>query len=215
MSDISQVLLASEFLFRCVLSVALGGIIGLEREFRHKAAGFRTHILICLGATALTFLSIQFSYTGDPGRIAGQIVSGVGFIGGGAILHSQKMIQGLTTAATLWAAATLGMLIGGGLTLPSIAFTIICLFVLLFSSRISQIRKPRRNYTVSLEIFNPDVLDEIDYFLSHYEMSVDQKQLSRQKGLHLDLTYSAAPLMHHVFLKKLLALQGVGHVMAL
>ncbi len=202
-----------EFVGRCLLAMVLGGIIGLEREFKLKPAGIKTHMLICLGATALTFLSFQMSFNGDPSRIAAQIVSGIGFIGGGAILHSHKMVQGLTTAATLWAAASLGMLIGAGYVFASCAFTLICLVILVFSTQMSSTKLIRKNYSVSMEIADPDVLSEIDLIIGHTEISVDSKILSRKKRLHLDINYYATPLSQHVFMKRILTLRGVGQVL--
>lgn len=99
-------------LLRVLAALAAGGLIGLERELHDKPAGFRTNILICLGAAVFTVLSGHT--TGDSGRIAAQIVTGVGFLGAGAILHAQGQILGLTTAATIWAVASLGMAFGAG-----------------------------------------------------------------------------------------------------
>lgn len=187
----------------------------MEREYKNKSAGLKTHILICLGATALTFLSIQFSFHGDPGRIAAQIISGVGFIGGGAILHSHKVVQGLTTASTLWAAASLGMLIGGGLIIPAFIFTAVCMVVLLGSTRMSNTRIIRQNYSVSLEISDPGVLPQIEKLIGKYELTVDTKVLSRQKKLFLELNYYATPLAQHLFFQRVLTLQGVGVVLTI
>jgi len=113
-----------EILVKVTLSVALGLIIGLEREMTNKTAGLRTHILICLGSTVFTILSLHAFDVGivqdgvriqnDPARIAAQIVTGIGFIGGGAVLHYGVNIYGLTTAATIWITASLGMAVGAG-----------------------------------------------------------------------------------------------------
>jgi len=113
-----------EILVKVSLSVALGLIIGLEREMTNKTAGLRTHILICLGSTVFTILSLHSFDAGlihdgiriqnDPARIAAQIVTGIGFIGGGAVLHYGVNIYGLTTAATIWITASLGMAVGAG-----------------------------------------------------------------------------------------------------
>jgi putative Mg2+ transporter-C (MgtC) family protein len=98
-----------KLLFACLA----GGLIGVEREFRDKSAGFRTLILICLGATLFTMMSPRFAAIGDPGRIAAGIVSGIGFLGAGVILRDRGRIMGLTTAATIWMTAAIGMAIGG------------------------------------------------------------------------------------------------------
>lgn len=96
-------------------SVACGAIVGSEREKQEKPAGLRTLILVCLGATAFTMASFAFvTTTGDSGRVAAQIVTGIGFLGAGAILHGTGMIRGMTTAATIWAIAATGMIVGIG-----------------------------------------------------------------------------------------------------
>lgn len=98
-----------------IFSIIIGGLIGAEREFHDKAAGFRTITFICFGSTLFTILSIELSGNQfDPVRIAANIVSGIGFIGAGVILHDRGRIVGLTTASTIWIAAALGMCIGIG-----------------------------------------------------------------------------------------------------
>ena len=117
-------LILTEFdmILRLCLSFIAGAIIGFERSSRRQAAGLRTHILIATGATLLMLLSIylpqQFSSAhraGDPGRIAAQVVSGIGFLGAGAIIRLGNNVRGLTTAASLWFVAAVGLAIGGGM----------------------------------------------------------------------------------------------------
>lgn len=110
-------------IIKLFLAVLLGGLLGIEREFRDKAAGFRTVILICLGATLFTIVSIHFYGSADPARIAAQIVTGVGFLGAGAILREGGRIVGLTTAALIWMAAAIGMAIGSGRYILAITAT--------------------------------------------------------------------------------------------
>lgn len=111
----------ADILFRIVLSIALGAGIGLERELTNKWAGLRTHMLVCLGSCLFTLLSIYGFSTvittypmGDPGRVAAQILTGIGFIGGGTVLRQGSTVYGLTTAATLWVVASIGMACGCG-----------------------------------------------------------------------------------------------------
>lgn len=114
-----------------VLAVLLGGAIGLERELRGKAAGLRTNILICLGAALFTRLSVILAGpAGDPARIAAQIVTGVGFLGAGTILHSRGSITGLTSAATIWLVAAIGTAVGAGAILEASGTTLLVLVVL-------------------------------------------------------------------------------------
>jgi putative Mg2+ transporter-C (MgtC) family protein len=117
---------------RLVLAAFLGGAIGFERELRHKAAGLRTNMLICFGSAMFTVLSGELagSLGGDHTRIAAQIIPGIGFIGAGTILHARGSIVGLTSAATLFVTASVGMAVGGGLYLTAIFATIAVLLAL-------------------------------------------------------------------------------------
>src|SRR5690242_8660028 len=104
-----------QLLLQLGLATVCGGWIGLERELSGKPAGLRTNILICVGATLFTSLSVALSLgRGDPARIAAQILPGVGFIGAGTILHTRGSVSGLTSAATIWVVAAIGMALGGG-----------------------------------------------------------------------------------------------------
>jgi putative Mg2+ transporter-C (MgtC) family protein len=106
-----------EMIQRLLLSAGVGAVLGLEREWRLKSAGLRTHILIALGSTVFTLMSYELA-TGvpgaDPGRLAAQIVTGIGFLGAGAIMRTDSGIHGLTTAATVWVNAALGVAVGAG-----------------------------------------------------------------------------------------------------
>src|SRR5579863_6179103 len=121
---------------RLVLATILGGLIGLERQLKHRPAGLRTNLFICLGAAMYTLLSDELAveHIGDHTRIAAQIIPGIGFIGAGSILHARdKLITGLTTAATIFVVASVGMAVGGGLYLTSIFATgliLLCLYLL-------------------------------------------------------------------------------------
>jgi putative Mg2+ transporter-C (MgtC) family protein len=121
----------AESLFRLGVAAALGGVIGLEREASGKPAGFRTNLLICLGAALVTHLSIEVArdvtlpggFRSDPGRLAAQIVSGIGFLGAGTIIQARGSVVGLTTAATLWVVATIGMAVGAGAYVEAVVAT--------------------------------------------------------------------------------------------
>src|SRR5271166_999145 len=121
---------------RLVLATILGGLIGLERQLKHRPAGLRTNLFICLGSAMYTILSdeLALKYLGDHTRIAAQIIPGIGFIGAGSILHARdRLVTGLTTAATIFVVASVGMAVGGGLYLTSIfatALILLCLFLL-------------------------------------------------------------------------------------
>jgi putative Mg2+ transporter-C (MgtC) family protein len=120
-------------LIRLVLAATLGGLIGLEREFKHRAAGLRTNMFICFGAALFTVLSRGLAAEpSDYTRIAAQIIPGIGFIGAGSILHTRGLTTGLTTAATLFVVASVGMAAGGGLYLTAVFATGLVLLALFF-----------------------------------------------------------------------------------
>ncbi|MBA3672935.1 MAG: MgtC/SapB family protein [Gemmatimonadaceae bacterium] len=125
-----------DLLVKLLLAVLLGGIIGFEREVAGKPAGLRTNILICVGAALLMDVSIRIGTVdggpriGDPARIAAQIVSGVGFLGAGTIMQSQGMVTGLTSAATIWVVAAIGMTVGAGFYVEGISAGLLVTFVL-------------------------------------------------------------------------------------
>ena len=105
-----------EMVIRLVIAAFLGAVIGYERARAKKPAGIRTHLLVCMGATLFTVISIWgFAGTADPSRIAAGVVVGVGFLGAGTILRQERGVAGLTTAATIWAVAAIGVAIGTGL----------------------------------------------------------------------------------------------------
>ena len=117
-----------EMVMRLVLAGVLGGLIGAEREFRAKVAGTRTHLLVALGSALMMLVSQHgFGGVGDPGRVAAQIVSGIGFIGAGAIMVTGHIVHGLTTAAGIWVAAGIGMAAASGLYVLAVATTVLSL----------------------------------------------------------------------------------------
>src|SRR5436189_2344875 len=121
----------STAIVRLAVAAILGGVIGLERQLRHKPAGLRTNMFICFGAAMFTVLSKQLAATdADSTRIAAQVIPGIGFIGAGSILHSRGSVTGLTTAATLFVVASIGMAVGGGLYVPAIFATLLIFLAL-------------------------------------------------------------------------------------
>src|SRR5438094_8246710 len=121
---------------RLLLAAVLGGLIGIEREIRDKPAGLRTNILICVGSALYMSLSTQIAQLlgGDPTRIAAQIISGIGFLGAGAVLHSHGFVLGLTTAATIWVVAGVGRAVGVGMCVLAVFAAAMSLLALYFLS---------------------------------------------------------------------------------
>jgi putative Mg2+ transporter-C (MgtC) family protein len=138
--NIPQMLTSEQIILRLILAAFLGSIVGLERERLDWAAGLRTHMLVCVGATLFMIVSaygfmnvLGFPQSGialDPSRVAAQVVSGIGFLGAGTIILRKDVILGLTTAASLWAVAAVGLAVGGGLYPAAIATTILILLIL-------------------------------------------------------------------------------------
>jgi putative Mg2+ transporter-C (MgtC) family protein len=133
---------------RLLLAAALGGAIGLEREYRHKPAGLRTNMLIALGSALFSVMSIDLgAAAGSPDRIAAQVVTGIGFLGAGAILRSGENVHGLTTAATIWVNAAIGMAAGlGAYAVASVAaaITLVVLAFLPVMERLFERRERQR-----------------------------------------------------------------------
>ena len=125
-----------EICLRLVLACAMGGIIGYERQMRHKSAGLRTNMLVALGACLIMILSqalydnVEGKTNADPARLAAQVVSGIGFLGAGAIMKEGLTVTGLTTAATLWVVAGVGLAVGAGFYLGAGVTTAIVFLIL-------------------------------------------------------------------------------------
>ena len=125
-----------QMLLRLVVAVVLGALVGYERERKGKPAGVRTHGMVCLGAALFTVVSIYgFGPSGDPTRVAAMIVSGIGFLGAGAVLHQRESVHGLTTAASLWVTAAIGLAVGVGMIGMSFMTTILVFLLLRFCPR--------------------------------------------------------------------------------
>ena len=147
-----------DMIIRLALGFTAGAILGFERSSRHQVAGLRTHILIAVGATLLMLLSIWVPQeiinqrSGDPGRIAAQVVSGIGFLGAGAIIRLGNNVRGLTTAASLWFVAAVGLAIGAGMFLAAAIAEAVGLLTLLVLGKLERKIFPSERFKV-LEIF--------------------------------------------------------------
>ena len=137
-----------DLLGHLLLASVMGGAIGWEREHAHKPAGLRTNILICVGATLLTDLSVrvaaQATGPADPARLAAQIVTGVGFLGAGTIMQARGSVMGLTTAATMWVVAAIGMAVGFGAVIEAVGTTFLVLMALIPLRTLEEKAKARR-----------------------------------------------------------------------
>ena len=131
-----------EVLFQLLLAILLGALIGFERELKRRPAGLRTHMLVCLGATVFTIISLSFDV--EPSRIAAGIVTGIGFLGAGNIIAHRGHISGITSAATLWVVAGIGLSIGVGQYLMGIVIALI-VFGILQLGRLEKILDTEKN----------------------------------------------------------------------
>ena len=141
-----------EIFLRFLLAALWGGMVGIEREYRSKSAGFRTMIMISIGSCLFTMLSVRIGMPGNPDRIASNIVTGIGFLGAGVIFYGQNKINGITTAATIWAVAAVGMGIGNGHYFAAGCASILILLVLTilpYIERMIDRLNKSRNYSIS------------------------------------------------------------------
>lgn len=174
-------------LFRLILAAALSGIIGFEREFHGRAAGFRTHILLCIGSTLvmLTSMHIFDVYYGkvacDPARLAAGVVTGIGFLGAGAIMRSRASVRGLTTAASLWAVAGIGLAVGSGLYFASVVTTILVMITLMLFSHLehAMIRKDWYKTIIIETKEGVEQLKRIRGILAEYKVEITDFEAER------------------------------------
>ena len=178
--------LPQEIIWKLLLSVLIGGVIGAEREYRSKSAGFRTLTMICLGATLFAVLSELIGMRSSPDRIASNIVVGIGFVGAGVIFKgTNSRVNGITTAAMIWVTAALGMGIGAGYELISIFGCLLVLFVLfLFSrweiwiDRVNQIR----NYKIVCK-FQYETLHNYETLFTMYHLKSKNSRQTKHEDV--------------------------------
>ncbi len=172
-----------DLLVKLGLAVLLGGIIGFERELAGKPAGLRTNILICIGAALLMDVSVRIGIAdgrriGDPGRIAAQIVSGVGFLGAGTIMQAQGMVTGLTSAATIWVVAAIGMTVGAGLYVEGIGAGLLVTFVLAGLGKLEHwVRRARRVASATIRARVGTPIEDVRAALAAHGISVDSQRI--------------------------------------
>ncbi len=177
-----------EFVLRLFVAAMLGGVIGLEREYRAKEAGFRTHFLVALGSGLFMILS-QFGFDDvlghyeqvslDPSRIASQVVTGIGFIGAGTIIFQKHVVRGLTTAAGLWVTSAIGMTAGAGMYVLSIATTVLVLLCLEALYFILQ-HFGTRNITVTFSTPKEENIQPVLQRLRDKDIIIDSYEMTRK-----------------------------------
>lgn len=198
----------AENLIKLVMAVIIGGMIGAEREFRDKAAGFRTIILITVGSALFTIFSISLDPENSRTRIAANVVTGIGFLGAGAIVREHGRIGGLTTAAAIWLSAALGMGIGAGeLVLVSISALTVILVLLVFprvEGWIDRIREAR-SYRIVISAANLEGIDKIHAALDASQLQVFEHHQSKLGETIVGTWYTiGAPRNHEKFVSMML-----------
>ena len=172
-----------QLLLQLGLAILCGGWIGFERELSGKPAGLRTNILICVGATLFTSLSFVLSEgRGDPARVAAQILPGVGFIGAGTILHARGSVTGLTSAATIWVVAAIGMALGAARYVEALGATVLVMFVLWGLGRFEGLVARRSAYSHLVVHAKPEAtaLEELEALLRRAGLEIERTQSRRE-----------------------------------
>lgn len=172
-------------IFRLIEAGVLGGLIGLERERNNQPAGLRTHIILCLGSALVMIISQRVAATGanyDPGRIAAQVVSGIGFLGAGAILRMGASVRGLTTAASIWTTSAIGLAVGAGYHVEAVSVVVIMLLSLASLKKIGRRLSGKRHYrllVMTVRELGDDVLGELEDAVSKERCHVAQMDVKR------------------------------------
>jgi putative Mg2+ transporter-C (MgtC) family protein len=192
-------------ILRLAVAAVLGGLIGLERETKHKPAGLRTQMLMCLGAAFFTILSDQLAilWGGDHTRIAAQIIPGIGFIGAGSILRASGSVTGLTTAATVFVVASIGMAVGGGFFLPAVFATLVILLALFFLG-VAESRFGMKAVAICYEVIGDDaesVITAVNKALEREQRAMQSIQIGRtDHTVRVQFTVDASAKEHEALL---------------
>ena len=170
-------------IFRIALAIILGAFIGFEREKYGRPAGLRTHMIVCVASTLAMLVSIFGFSSGDPARLAAQVISGIGFIGAGTIIRGDKDITGITTAATIWICAIIGLSCGAGYYFGAIVTTLLVLFILSGFVKIesSLSRKRKSGSTLTVVIKDTETsMDKIKQFLNESKIMLTTLEYKHQ-----------------------------------
>jgi len=178
-----ELILGSSAVQSVLFSILCGAIIGVEREYKNKSAGFRTVILICLGATMFTIASKMGNLSDD--RIAANIVTGIGFLGAGVIYQGRFSVQGLTTAAVIWSTAAIGMIIGFGNHYLGLGLAVVMVIILSVFQKIESLMSDlylTRTIHVTFVDSNVDRLTDFQNFLASHNVHVNRKGLEKEEN---------------------------------
>ncbi|MBS3898307.1 MAG: MgtC/SapB family protein [Dethiobacter sp.] len=195
MADLSN----GELLLRLILAGILGGAVGFERERHNRPAGLRTHILVCLGSALVMIVSVvgfggALGPRGDQARIAAQVVSGIGFLGAGTIMRQGSSVRGLTTAASLWVVAAVGLATGIGLYLAAVSTTVLILISLFSLTKIEErMAKDRSRKSLWLRaVDQPGLLGRVGTVLGDHNAGITSVNLSESNFMEAYNTQTVA-----------------------
>jgi putative Mg2+ transporter-C (MgtC) family protein len=186
-----------ELILKLVLAVALGGLIGIERESSQKPAGFRTNILVCVGSAMMMSLAVGLSQgpNATPDtlvRIAAGVITGIGFLGAGTIIHARGMVIGLTTATTIWVVAGLGLVIGAGYYVPALILTALIMATLVIFGKIEDLYLKKNVFHYHLKFKDsPELLSKLRKLSFHHGVKLERLSIKRE-GAFLLVNFSAA-----------------------
>jgi putative Mg2+ transporter-C (MgtC) family protein len=184
----------AQILLRLIIAAGLGAVVGFERERQNQVAGLRTHIIVAVGSSLAMMLSIYIavsyhSQTGnaDPARLAAQVISGIGFLGAGAILRFGTNVKGLTTAASLWTIAVTGLAVGAGMLIPAIGTTLLLLFSLTLVNVLEKrLVRTYTTWTVTLQaIDQPELYEQFRQTVTRLDQKVKSMGFSKDVGENL------------------------------
>ena len=202
-----------DILLKLILAIALGGLIGLEREANQKPAGFRTNILVCVGSAMM--MSLAEGLVGAKGgtgdsllRMAAGVITGIGFLGAGTIVHAKGTVAGLTTASTLWVVAGLGLVIGSGYYVPAVLLTALIMFTLILFRRIEEayLRKALHEYHLKVGEAT-QVLSGLRKLSFHHGIKLERLSLKKEKdGSVISFAFYASEEKEQEFNQGLLGL---------
>ncbi|MGD2295486.1 MAG: MgtC/SapB family protein [Candidatus Aminicenantes bacterium] len=209
----------TEIVLKLLLAVALGGLIGLERESSHKPAGFRTNILICIGSAMAMILSTLLlkntaSSSADISRMAAAVITGMGFIGAGSIIQARGNVMGLTTAATLWAVAGLGLVIGAGYYIVALVYAAVIILTLIIFRVVEDRLLSKPLYRYRLKTLSPaQVIVNVKQIALHEGIKLKEIKYKKEEGLaSLSFSFPSTEESERKFHQDLISLKDITEI---
>lgn len=205
-----------EVILKLFLAIALGGIIGLEREASRKPAGFRTNILVCITSTMMMVMASSLIKSGGGSgdaiiRMAAGMMTGIGFIGAGTILQARGAVAGLTTASTIWLVSSLGLLIGAGYYLYALIFTVLTMATLILFLRVEESFLRKSQFNCRLKISDRlDLISGLRKLAMHHGIKLEKFTVKKEQSLLVvNFSFSSTENKEKEFTEALLALGGI------